>query len=309
VTAHDEKRVHWHVFDDTPCLEDLQRRVHTLDTELRSVTLESHSLNLEGAVAVSMPELIADLRAETLDLTALVEPLDEAGLRTPTPAEGWSVRDQLAHLAWFDEAAVRAATDPDGFRAELPATASDTAVDDLVARSRTRTGEEVRAWFLRARERSLEVFAGLEPRRRLPWYGPDMSAASFVTARLMETWAHGQDVADALGVTRTPTARLRHVALLGVRAMPYGFAVRGLPAPAAPVRVELTLPDGTPWTAGDPSAADVVRGPALDFCLLVTRRRHIADTALEVTGATARAWMGVAQAFAGPPGKGRAPRK
>jgi len=260
-------------------------------------------------VAVSMPELIADLRAETAELTALVRPLDETAWLTPTPAEGWSVRDQIAHLAWFDDAAVRAVTDPDGFRAELPAFAarSDTAVDDLVAASRTLPGGEVLDWFLRSRERALEVFATLQPRRRVPWYGPDMSAASFVTARLMETWAHGQDVADALGVARTPTARLRHVALLGVRALPYGFAVRGLPVPADPVRVELTLPDGTPWRAGDEGAADVVRGPALDFCLVVTQRRHLADTALEIVGATARAWMAVAQAFAGPPGKGREP--
>ncbi len=261
-------------------------------------------------MAVSMPELVADLRAETRDLTVMVEPLDEAGWLTPTPAEGWSVRDQVAHLAWFDESATTAATDPDAFRARLAAMADrlETAVDDLVAESRALTGAQVREWFLRARERSLEVFEGLEPRRRLPWYGPDMSAASFVTARLMETWAHGQDVADALGVTRAPTDRLRHVAMLGVRALPYGFAIRGLPIPADPVRVELTLPGGDPWSVGDPSAADVVRGPALDFCLLVTQRRHLDDTALEVTGATARAWMNIAQAFAGPPGKGRAPR-
>jgi TIGR03084 family protein len=260
-------------------------------------------------VAVSMPELIADLRAETAELVALVRPLGEAAWLTPTPAEGWSVRDQIAHLAWFDDAAVRAVTDPGGFRAELPAMAGrlDTAVDDLVAASRTLPGARVLDWFLRARERALEVFATLDPRRRVPWYGPDMSAASFVTARLMETWAHGQDVADALGVTRTPTARLRHVALLGVRALPYGFAVRGLPVPDDPVRVELTLPDGTPWQAGDADAADVVRGPALDFCLVVTQRRPPADTALEVVGETARAWLAVAQAFAGPPGKGRAP--
>ncbi|GGO75102.1 hypothetical protein GCM10012289_49340 [Nonomuraea cavernae] len=142
----------------------------------------------------------------------------------------------------------------------------------------------------------------------MPWYGPDMSAVSFVTARLMETWAHGQDVADALGVTREPTARLRHVAMIGFRAMPYGFAVRGLPAPEDPVRVELTTPGGEPWTAGPAGAADVVRGPMLDFCLLVTQRVHLADTALQITGATARAWMEIAQAFAGPPGEGRAPR-
>jgi uncharacterized protein (TIGR03084 family) len=239
----------------------------------------------------------------------MIRPLDAAGLGTPTPAEGWSVRDQIAHLAWFDDAATTAATDPDGFRAALPGLVArlDTAVDDLVAASRNLTPDQVSGWFATARARSLDVFATLGPRDRLPWYGPDMSAASFVTARLMETWAHGQDVADALKIERVPTARLRHVAMLGFRAMPYGFATRGLPIPQDPVRVELTLPDGSPWAAGSPDATDVVRGPALDFCLLVTQRCHLDDTSIKVTGETARAWMSIAQAFAGPPGKGRAP--
>jgi uncharacterized protein (TIGR03084 family) len=87
--------------------------------------------------------------------------------------------------------------------------------------------------------------------------------------------------------------------------MPYGFAMRGLPIPQDPVRVELTLPDGTPWTGGVPGAADVIRGPALDFCLVVTQRCHLGDTSLDISGETARAWMSIAQAFAGPPGKGR----
>ncbi|GAA2359538.1 TIGR03084 family metal-binding protein [Nonomuraea africana] len=242
-------------------------------------------------------ELLADLRAETADLEALLEGAD---WELPTPAEGWTVRDQVGHLAWFDEAATGVVTDPGSLRTDL-------SVDDLVAEARALPAAEVHAWFRTARARMLETFATLDPRTRLPWYGPPMSAASFATARLMETWAHGQDIADALGVTRTPTRRLRHVATLGVRAMPYGFAVRGLPAPRDPVRVELTMPDGTPWTAGPEGAADVVRGPMLGFCLLVTQRRHLDDTGLVVEGATAARWMAVAQAFAGPPGKGRAP--
>jgi len=162
-------------------------------------------------------------------------------------------------------------------------------------------------WFDEARRRLLTTFAALDPGLRVPWYGPPMSAASSVTARLMETWAHGQDVADALGVTREPTDRLRHVAHIGVRAMPFSYALHGRPAPTAPVRVELTAPGGESWTWGPQGVPDLVRGPALDFCLLVTQRRHRADLALRTTGPVATEWLSIAQAFAGEPGKG-APR-
>jgi uncharacterized protein (TIGR03084 family) len=123
----------------------------------------------------------------------------------------------------------------------------------------------------------------------------------------METWAHGQDVADALGVRRPPTARLRHVAFLGARTLGHSFATHGRTPPADPVRVELEAPGGQRWTFGPAAAADRVVGPALDFCLLVTRRRHRADLALVATGPVADEWLDLAQAFAGPPGPGRAP--
>jgi uncharacterized protein (TIGR03084 family) len=256
-----------------------------------------------------MDELLVDLRAETAEFDAMIEGLGPDEWELPTPAEGWAVRDQVGHLAWFDDAATVSAVDPGAFRASLPAflARGDSAVDELAAASRGLSAAQVHEWFREARGRALEAFARLEAGVRLPWYGPDMSAASFVTARLMETWAHGQDVADALGVARVPTARLRHVATLGVRAMPYGFAVRGLEPPSRPVRVELTMPDGSPWEAGSPDAADVVRGTMVDFCLLVVRRRHLADTSLQVSGETARTWTSIAQAFAGPPGRGRPP--
>ncbi|SEG33565.1 TIGR03084 family protein [Nonomuraea solani] len=251
-----------------------------------------------------MAELLDDLRAETASLEALLQPLPDADWERPTPAEGWAIRDQVSHLAWFDDAAVLAATDRAAYTASL---AGFRSVDDLAAESRGMPPGELFHWFRTSRARSIETFATLGARDRLPWFGPDMSAASFVTARLMETWAHGQDVADALGVTREPTDRLRHVAMLGVRARPYSFAAHGLPAPDEPVRVELTLPDGTPWTAGPADAGSVVRGTILDFCLVVTQRVHLSDTGLEATGEPARAWLRIAQAFAGAPGKGRAP--
>jgi uncharacterized protein (TIGR03084 family) len=135
-----------------------------------------------------------------------------------------------------------------------------------------------------------------------------MSLASSITARIMETWAHGQDIADALGVTREPTARLRHIAHIGVGARAYSFQVRERPAPEQPIRVELTAPDGGRWAWGPEDAEDCVTGEALDFCLVVTQRRHLDETKLVVSGADAQAWMHIAQAFAGAPGPGRPAR-
>jgi uncharacterized protein (TIGR03084 family) len=134
-----------------------------------------------------------------------------------------------------------------------------------------------------------------------------MSLASFVSARLMEAWAHGQDVADGLGAVRVPSDRLRHVAHIGVRSRPFSYTVRGRQPPPDPVSVELVAPSGESWTWEAEASADVVRGSALGFCLVVTQRRHIEDTDVVADGARAREWMEIAQAFAGPPGPGRRP--
>ncbi|MGY1615481.1 TIGR03084 family metal-binding protein [Geodermatophilus sp. SYSU D00691] len=257
-------------------------------------------------MSVDMAALTADLAAESAELYEVLSVLAEPDWARDTPAAGWTVRDQVTHLAFFDEAAVRAATEPEAFAAEVAALAEQDP-DRVAERYRGLSGAEAFAWLQQARRAYLDVFAALDGGTKLPWYGPPMSAASSVTARLMETWAHGQDVHDALGLVRRPTARLRHVAHLGVRTLGWSFAVRGLPAPGAPVRVELTGPDGEPWTWGPDDAADRVTGPAEDFCLLVVQRRHRGQTALVAEGPVADRWLDVAQAFAGPPGPGRAP--
>jgi uncharacterized protein (TIGR03084 family) len=260
-------------------------------------------------VAVSMHQLTDDLAAETADLRVLVADLDAAGWSAATPAAGWTIGDQVGHLAYFDDAAVRSAVEPEAFRVEHERMLAAGGVDpDSIARGfRGLPPAELLAWFDAARARLIEVFRELDPGLRVPWFGPPMSAASSVTARLMETWAHGQDVADTVGVRRPPTGRLRHVAHIGVRALPFSFLVHGREAPAEPVRVELAGPDGERWTWGPDDAADRVCGPALDFCLAVTQRRHPEDTALTVTGPVATEWLAVAQAYAGAPGTGRAP--
>lgn len=128
------------------------------------------------------------------------------------------------------------------------------------------------------------------------------------TARIMELWAHGLDVADTLGVTVEPTSRIRAVAHIGVRTRDFAYVVNGRTPPTAEFRVELTAHDGSLWTWGPDDATDRVTGPAIDFCRLVTQRRAPADLDLSVHGDDAAQWIRIAQCFAGPPGPGRAPR-
>ena len=258
---------------------------------------------------VDMTTLADDVAAETTELRLMIAGLDESGWRQDTPAAGWTVADQVGHLAYFDDAAITSATDPDEFAAELERAVAEgaTNADEIVDRYRVVPPAELLVWFDESRGRLLEVFRPLDPSVRVPWFGPPMSAASLLTARLMETWAHGQDIADALGVVRQPSGRLKHVAHIGVGARSFSFAAHGRSAPDAPVRVELAAPSGETWTWGPASADDRVSGPALDFCLVVTQRRHLDDTALRIEGPAATEWMSIAQAFAGPPGPGRRP--
>ncbi|WP_436496110.1 TIGR03084 family metal-binding protein [Actinokineospora sp. HUAS TT18] len=258
---------------------------------------------------MDLTALLADLRAESDELDSWVADLPADKWATPTPADGWTVAHQIAHLAWTDERSLIAATDPDAFQAELAtALASGNPqrlVDDGADAGAAEPPAELLARWRGLRESLQQALAAVPPGTKLPWYGPPMGAASMATARMMETWAHGNDVADALGVKRVPTARIKHVAHLGVRTRDFAYLVNGRTAPAEPFRVELIAPDGSMWTWGPEDAAQRVTGLANDFCLLVTQRVHRDDTTLVAYGAEADEWLDIAQAFAGPPGAGR----
>nr|WSX51254.1 TIGR03084 family metal-binding protein [Streptomyces sp. NBC_00974] len=259
-----------------------------------------------SAVAV-----FTDLREEGRELDALVGELPGPAWARPTPAPGWSIAHQIAHLHWTDRASLLSLTDADAFAGlvEEALKAPDSFVDAGAEEGAALPPAELLARWRAGRADLDEALAAASPEDRFPWYGPPMKAASMASARLMETWAHGQDVADALGVRRVATARLRHVARIGVRARDYAYAVRGLTAPTAEFRVELTAPGTSAqrWTYGPEDAAQRITGPALDFCLLVTQRAHRADLALTATGPDADRWLDIAQAFAGPAGPGREP--
>jgi uncharacterized protein (TIGR03084 family) len=252
--------------------------------------------------------LRGDVAAERAELAALLELLPDDGWTAPTPAAPWSVRDQVVHLGHFDHLAAQAGASPEEFAAEKERAfaALDAYEASWLSRAPSAPGAAVLQWWREAAARFDAVFATLPDRDRVPWFGPDMSVASMLSARLMETWAHGQDICDALGVERAATARLRHVAHIAVRARPFSYAVRGLPVPSEPVRVELDAPDGDRWVFA-PEGEQRVTGPALDFCLVLTKRRHPDETALAADGPLARQWLEIGQAYAGPPADTRPP--
>lgn len=254
--------------------------------------------------------VIDDLREESTELDRLVAESGTERWTLATPAPRWTVAHQIAHLHWTDRAALLAVTDEDGFRAEAEKAlaAPGTFVDDGAEDGARLPPADLLSRWREGRAALDRALRAAPPGTRFPWFGPPMSAASMATGRLMETWAHGQDIADALGVVRAPTARLAHVVRIGVRARNFAYLVHGLTPPAEEFRVEITGPDGQLWAHGPEDAPQRVTGPALDFCLLVTQRAHRADLAVTATGADADRWLDIAQAFAGPPGPGRTPK-
>lgn len=237
-------------------------------------------------------ELLTDHSDEVAALDALLEGASEQDWLEPTPAEGWDVRDSVAHLAVGDEMALECVLMdrvPEGMQRGMDAVAAGLEAmamfeQELVERGRVLQPADTFGWWRSGNVALREALAGLDTSRRLPW-GPNLlSPASFVTARLMETWAHGLDCFDALGVEPVDGDRLRHIALLGLKALPYAFMVAGLPAPGA-VQLRLSSPSGDEWRLGDPDAPTTIEGTAGDWCRAAVRRDRRGERArLEGTG-------------------------
>jgi uncharacterized protein (TIGR03084 family) len=249
--------------------------------------------------------VLVDLAGEVASIDAMLQSLSPKDWTQPTPAPGWNVADQVIHLGLFDRRAQWSMTEPDRFDDDLRDLMTKGGVDAVHDAERHRSPQDLLEWWrtgstaLAGASRSLDLSA------RCVWYGPSMSARSMLTARLMETWAHGYDIADAVGVTMPATDRLRHVAHIGVGARRFAFTANKREMPEGDVYVELNAPSGAEWTWGDSTAANCVKGDALNFCLAVTQRRHLDDCDLVVQGPLATEWMSIAQAFAGAPGVGR----
>ncbi len=254
-------------------------------------------------------DVISDLTAEAEEFEGLVAGIDEAAWQRPTPAPGWTVAHQVAHLAFIFRLAGTAASDAELFGAMAAKAAAnfEGAVNAALAEYLGDPPEVLLSRWRGERDTAIKALAAVPADQVVPWLVRPLPPAVLASAGMMELFAHGQDIADALGVTRERTDRLWWIALFVSLTWDFGYQARGLTPPAAPFRFELTAPSGATWEFGPADATQKITGPAEDLCLLATRRRHRDDLALTATGADADAWLDIAQAYRGPAGEGRQP--
>jgi len=247
-----------------------------------------------------------DFETESEELLMLLESFSRQDWQRQTQFKHWTANDVIAHLHFFNYAADLALSNSDALArlmSELNA-ATKQGVPHLVF-TRAKLGglkdrELLKQWRDFYREMA-QRFLVADPKKRVPWAGPSMSVRSSITARLMETWAHGQALYDLMGETRRENDRIRSIVVLGINTFAWTFANRQLPVPTSVPYVRLVAPSGAIWQWGNRDPTNCVEGTAVDFCRVVTQVRNVSDTGLKVVGATATAWMAIAQCFAGPP--------
>jgi uncharacterized protein (TIGR03084 family) len=246
-----------------------------------------------------------DFKAESDGLYALMKDLSDADFDAPTQFKGWTLNNVLEHLNMWNWAANESHADEANFANWLATTMPVIMKDGMRAyEAQWHDGLKGRAlleaWHSFYTDMAAR-FVEVDPKLRLKWAGPDMSARSSISARLMETWAHGQEVYDHLGVVRENKDHIRAIAVLGTNTFGWTYKTRGETPPGPMPFVRLTAPSGEIWEFGEASDSERIEGAAADFCQVVTQVRHIADTQLAVTGAVAKDWMSKAQCFAGAP--------
>ena len=260
----------------------------------------------DNQAAVELSSVVDDLRAEGEALYSLLKDMDTGYWTQHSTFKNWTVWDVIAHLHFSDHMALTSLSGADEFRAMVTSLQTRGMADHTSAwlqgsADHAPTGPQLLERWHGLLTQLCDALAAADPTARFAWFGPGMKARMFATARQMETWAHGWEIYDLMGVERSHTDRLKNIPTIGVRTFGWTFSNRNLPVPEHPPHVRLTAPSGATWQWHDVSNTNFISGTAVEFCQVVTQVRNIADTELEVVGDTAHAWMAIAQCFAGPP--------
>ncbi|MEU0565743.1 TIGR03084 family metal-binding protein [Nonomuraea sp. NPDC005983] len=256
-----------------------------------------------------LQKVIQDLSAESAELDRILAGLPGARWKEPTPAPGWTIAHQVGHLSFIYRIAGMAASDPDGFRSMMASIKDglSEAVNAALDEYTVLPPAELLARWREERAAGIRALAAVPDGQVVPWLVRPLPAEILASAGIMETFAHGQDILDALGIAREPTDRIRYLVIFAVLTWDFGYEARGMTPPDVQFRYELTAPSGELWAYGPETADQKIVGSALDFCLLVTRRRHRDDCDVTAVGPDADAWLDIAQAYRGPAGSGRRP--
>ncbi len=253
-----------------------------------------------------MKQLAKDFFEESEALYHLLTSIEEDHYDLRTLFNDWTIDHVLGHIHLGNLASELSLTDGDGFQefsasllAWLGAAKPLRAFEDN--RLNGLKGKALLGKWREDYQGLAKQFESVDPKQRLPWIGVDMSARSNLTARLMETWAHGQEIFDVLGVVRENQDRIKNIAVLGIKTLGWTLMSRGMEVPKDKPYVKLESPEGELWEWNDPSDDNMIYGSAEQFCQVVTQVRNVGDTSLKVVGETAEKWMANAQCFAGPP--------
>lgn len=245
-----------------------------------------------------------DFLDETRALSAIIAPLSDRDYLQQTAFKAWTIDMVLRHLHFWNKAALMSVMDEAAFSDLVTAMMGNIQSGRLTAFENEYlqglSGRALLNAWCDSAEETAAGFSTCDPSQRVKWVGPSMSARSSITARLMETWAHGQEVYDHLGLIRKNADRIRNIVVLGVNTYEWTFRNRREEPPGPMPFVELTAPSGDIWKYGTENAEERIQGLAEEFCQVVTQTRNIADTHLSVSGDIATAWMQQAQCFAGP---------
>jgi uncharacterized protein (TIGR03084 family) len=298
---------------DKSRIPDHRRILGTFEEARRAARVEnsgkSSRSDIGGPDVTEPNSVMRDLVAAGDEVDRLVADLDDEGWRTPTPATGWTIAHQIAHLAATFRMAGLSASDPAAFQGMIARLSSDfdANVVGAMAQYLADPPNVLLSRWRAERDTANKALAAAPPDQLVPWLVNPLPPSVLASAGMMELFGHGQDIADTLGVRREATDGIGHLVAFAVRTKDFGYLARGLNPPLDQFRFEITGPSGQLWAFGPEEAEQRVTGPAVDFCLLVTRRRHRTDLAVTAEGAVAEQWLDLAQAYRGPAGPGRTP--